>query len=126
MSFSRKIFRIGVPLSGFVVLFLPLFVAYAGTISKAGDIPGVLNPLIQSAFGVLIGVAVFIIAWGIFKFILRADDEDERATGRSMIMWGVVGLFLMISIWGMVNIIKGTLGLTTTTPAVPQIPIPTS
>jgi hypothetical protein len=71
---------------------------------------------------VLIAIGAFVVGFGIFKFILHADDENERKTGRMMILWGIIGIFLMLSIWGLVNILVNTLpGLNTGAPRVPTI-----
>src|SRR5438876_999031 len=65
-------------------------------------------------FPILLAIAVLVIAWGIFKFILHAGDEGERASGRALILWGIVGLFLMLSIWGLVNILYNSFALNRT------------
>ncbi len=80
-------------------------------------IQGILNLI----FPVLLAIAVFVIAWGIFKFILNAGDEEARKSGRSFILWGVVGVFLMLSIWGLVNILVGTFSLDNTAITPPEL-----
>lgn len=105
-----------------VASFLPA-VAFAATysVSSFQGILDAIKSLIGVIFPVILAVAVIVVIWGIFKFILNAGDEEARKTGRSLILWGIVGIFLMLSVWGLVNILLGTFGLTTTVPTVPGI-----
>ncbi|HUQ30216.1 MAG TPA: hypothetical protein VM103_01710 [Candidatus Paceibacterota bacterium] len=71
-----------------------------------------------------IGFVIFV--WGCFKyFIYGADSEEERKKGRDLVVWTLVGFFLMTSLWGLVNILTGTLNFGifgNTTPPVPTLP----
>lgn len=50
---------------------------------------------------------VFIV--GIFRTFF-SDSEDKRKEGRKLAVYGVVGFFIMLSVWGLVNILVGTFG----------------
>jgi len=92
--------------------FLPA-VAFA-QISATGGIDSVFNALqdlFNYIFPILLLIAVFIIIWGIFQFILNAGDEEARKSGRSKILWGIVGVFLMLSVWGLINILVNTINV---------------
>ncbi len=67
----------------------------------------ILNPLIFLFFG----IALVVFFWGIFKFIARNDDESEREQGKRSMVWGLVGMFIMFSVFGIVNLILKTLGI---------------
>jgi hypothetical protein len=62
----------------------------------------ILYPLI----GLLFAVAVAFFAWGIIDYIFNADSEDKRATGKRHIIWGLVGLFIMSAVVGIIQLIK--------------------
>lgn len=57
---------------------------------------------------VLMAAAVAYIVWGAFQMI---TSEEKRKSGRDIIVYGVIGLFAMISIWGFVNILDKTFNL---------------
>ena len=59
----------------------------------------------------LIGLAVFLIIYGILRHIASADDEEKRTEARNFILWGIVGVFIMVSVWGLVNILIKTFNL---------------
>jgi hypothetical protein len=48
--------------------------------------------------------------WGIAKYI-RTDAGSEKAVeqGRNVIFWGLIGMFVAISIWGIVALLKSEL-----------------
>ncbi len=54
-------------------------------------------------------VCLFYFAWGIAKYIKSIGDGKEQ--GRQIMIWGVVGLFVVTSIWGIIEFIKLEVGL---------------
>ena len=60
---------------------------------------------------VLIIVALLVFFWGLVKFIAKAGDEKAVEEGRNLMVWGVISLFVMITVWGLVNFIGGELGI---------------
>lgn len=58
----------------------------------------------------LISVAFITFLYGVYKyFILGADEDGERATGKQFILWGITGLVIILSVWGIVTMVKNTL-----------------
>ncbi|HCR52517.1 TPA: hypothetical protein DIV48_02605 [Candidatus Kaiserbacteria bacterium] len=73
------------------------------------SIVGVINSLLVP---VLIAVAFIVFLYGVYKyFILGADDEAERATGRQFTLWGIIGFVVILSVWALVYIVMTTFGL---------------
>lgn len=62
--------------------------------------------LIAAIIPVLIGLAVLTFLWGLAKFILKAGDTKSRDEGKKFIMWGVIALFAMVSVWGLIVFAK--------------------
>jgi uncharacterized membrane protein len=61
----------------------------------------------------LVAFAVVVFLWGVVKYIMSGDNEEKRKEARQYITWGIVGLFVMVSVWGLVNILIDTLGIET-------------
>lgn len=60
----------------------------------------------------IFAVAVAMFIWGVVNFfIINADEEGKRAQGRQFMIWGVVALAVMLSIWGLVGILGATFGI---------------
>jgi hypothetical protein len=61
---------------------------------------------------VLFSLALGAFVWGVMKyFFLDSDSEEGRRQGRQFILWGLVGMVLLFSAWGVVYILLDTLGL---------------
>ena len=56
-------------------------------------------------------VATVVFLWGVIRFITAGGDEDKIREGRSLIIWGLIGLFVMVAVWGIVEILGQTLGI---------------
>lgn len=67
------------------------------------------NTLIPLIFG----IALLVFIWGMFRFfIYGAHKDDEREKGKNLMIYALVGFVLMVSIWGIVNLVAGGLGFT--------------
>ena len=98
----NKIIKVVIPVLAFA---LPMFVFAAGLdgfISKLGVWLRALLPI-------MVGVAVIVFIWGLITFIAKAGDETARKEGKTRMIWGVIALFVMVSIWGIVSYIGTTL-----------------
>ena len=67
----------------------------------------ILNPLIILAFA----VAMIVFFWGIFQFIGSQTADAGREEGKRKIFWGLFGMFIMISAYGIIFLILGTFGI---------------
>lgn len=83
--------------------------------SKFQDLLGYITCIIAgSVIPLLFAGAAVMFIWGVVNFfIINADEEAKRAQGRQFMIWGVIALTVMLSVWGLVNILGGTFGITT-------------
>lgn len=72
---------------------------------------------------VIIAAALLIFIWGMFQyFILGAADEEKRAKGKQLIIWGLLGFVVMFSLVGIINLLVSAFGLSgQQLQAVPQV-----
>lgn len=82
-----------------------------------------LQSLVNALVPFFIGAAVVLFLYGIAKYILAAGDEGERGEGLKFIIWGVVGIFVAVSIWGFVSLLQGFFGVGGVG-APPVVPLP--
>jgi hypothetical protein len=66
----------------------------------------ILNPIIALLFG--LAFAYFI--WGIVRYVWSGEQESMREEGRRAIVWGVIGMFVMFSVFGILRLVIGTIG----------------
>ncbi|MBU6214930.1 hypothetical protein KGM48_03810 [Patescibacteria group bacterium] len=96
--------------SGALAVFaLPLVTSAA--VSNISDVGSLIINTINNIFvPVLFAVAFIVFLWGAFNtFILGANSEDVKEKGKSLMLWGLIGFFVMVSVWGLVNILTGTI-----------------
>ncbi len=77
----------------------------------ANDVLGIVatvGGLIKFETPIISELALLYFFYGLAKFILNAGDEEKRAEGRSIMIWGIIALFVMVSVWGLVRILSQT------------------
>lgn len=63
--------------------------------------------LINPAIGVLVAIGLLVFFWGLAKFIFRVGgDEKAVEGGKKLMLWGLVALFVMVSVWGIVAFLE--------------------
>lgn len=86
----------------------------------AGVIDNVLVQLRPIA-GLLVGLALAYFLWGLAQFILNSSDAAKREDGKKTMLWGIIALFVMVSMWGLAGVISGSLQLDNTKPPVDYV-----
>lgn len=96
-----KFFRI--TFLAFILLPSVVFAAdtFASLIGKAVYV-------INLAIPVLGGAILLVFMWNSARYIFSAGNAEEKGKGKALIGWGIAGLFVVFSIWGIVNIIANT------------------
>ena len=79
-----------------------------------------IGPIIIQLIGYLsfflpaiITVAIIYFVWGVVQYMM-ASDEEQKKLGRSKIINGLIGLFVIVSFWGLIEIVKTSFGITNT------------
>jgi hypothetical protein len=71
----------------------------------------------------IFALAFIVFLWGVFQyFIAGAADEEKREGGKSLMIYGLIGFFVMVSVWGLVNLLVGTFQLDTAAPNAGELP----
>lgn len=87
---------------------------FADLIAKFIDI---INPILT----LLVAVAMLVFFKGLVGFIAKSGDEKSHAEGRSLMVWGLIALFVMVSTIGILRFAFRDLGLGGTF-AIPTLP----
>lgn len=87
--------------------------------SVLGIIVNILNTVIPIV--ITLGIIYFI--WGVVSFVI-AGDEEAKTKGRDRMIYGIIGLVVIVGMWGIIEIVKRTFNLDNGVPPVVDI-IPT-
>lgn len=75
-----------------------------GLISEIGNIVKALLPIAS-------GLALLGFFWGLAIFIFQAGDEAAVDKGKRIMKWGLISLFVMFSVWGIISFFQTNLGV---------------
>ncbi|KKS28890.1 MAG: hypothetical protein UV60_C0007G0007 [Parcubacteria group bacterium GW2011_GWA2_43_11] len=67
-------------------------------VNSVGTLVGQLIPIV-----IAIGLLFFI--WGLVQFILASGDEAAKDIGKRRMIWGVITLFVIVAVWGIVGLL---------------------
>jgi uncharacterized membrane protein YidH (DUF202 family) len=76
--------------------------------SSFEEIVDIINSIV---IPLIVGIAGVWFMIGVIKYVTAGESEEGRKAGRNMMIWGIIALFVMISVWGLVNILVETFGL---------------
>ncbi len=79
--------------------------AISTLITKIIDV--IVTPLITFLFF----LAMLYFVWGLFGLISKGDDSTARQEGQRHILWGTIGMFIMVSVYGIIRLIGNTVGV---------------
>lgn len=83
----------------------------AGTLLPGGNdafnILGIISGILGVVIPILVTLAVIYVIWGVISYI-TAGDDDKQAKAKATILHGVIALFVIVSIWGLVAILNQT------------------
>lgn len=98
--FMNKLMKFALP----AAMFLPLLAGAAGLTEVVRTIDG----LVRSIVPIIMVLAILYFFWGLVKYIQAAGDPEKASEGKSIMIYGIIALFVMASIWGLVEILQDT------------------
>lgn len=101
---------------GSTLAIAPLFAYAAETESFFTKMATLTN----QGIGLLLGIATLVFLVGVIQYVIAGGDEKKTAAAKTYMLYGIIGLVVMVAAWGIVNLVVSTLGLSTTT--VPKLP----
>ena len=95
---------------------------------NGGYVTGAINSIggwITTAIGFIMALAFLVFAWGLIKYLLSAGDVTAQKEAKGFMIWGIIILFVMVSVWGIVSILQNLTGAQSSTvitsPTIPGV-----
>lgn len=67
-------------------------------------------------------LAFLAFVWGVVRFIKSTGSESDMKKTKALLVWGVVGMFVLATVWGIISFAQGEFGFGGTF-GIPQIKI---
>jgi hypothetical protein len=101
-------------------VLVPAFAFAQSASTGAFGILAVISRLLAYLIPLAITVAFLYFLYGVIKFIMAGGEE--KAEARGVMINGIIGLFVIVSVWGLVKVITNTFGIDKKTSVGDQIP----
>ncbi|OGI76206.1 hypothetical protein A3C67_03250 [Candidatus Nomurabacteria bacterium RIFCSPHIGHO2_02_FULL_42_19] len=95
---------------------LPLFASAQGFFGPCFGFRGIdlllcrISYLLNSVLPILLALGVVYFVWGVVQYVI-GDSEEVKEKGKNHIIYGIIGLVVIIGLWGLVYIVANTFGL---------------
>lgn len=102
----------------------PAFV-FAQSLGNLQTLVQSIGTLVGLALPIVVGLALLAFFWGLVKFIFAQGNEEAKTDAKKIMLWGLIALFVMVSVWGLINFIGTAFGIgqgdTVVVPTVPGL-----
>ena len=65
----------------------------------------------RSIIPLLFALAIAMFIWGVIQYVINTDEEAKKQKGKMFMIWGIIALAVMVSVWGLVGILRNTFGI---------------
>ncbi|MBI4120990.1 MAG: hypothetical protein HY457_01920 [Parcubacteria group bacterium] len=98
-----------------LITFLsPFFALAQGRIGQepqnVGDLVSLFLQILALLIPLILTLALIAFLWGVFRYVIAKGPEDKKEA-INVIVWGLIGLFVMVSVWGLVSVLTNTFGI---------------
>lgn len=80
----------------------------------------IINPLIELLFA----LAVVFFLYGVVQFLTNQENEESRTQGKQHMVWGVVGITVMLGVWGLLGVVLRTFDIQGVNPEEGTVELP--
>ena len=92
------------------IALVPVF-AFAQDLSNVRRLLESIGDLVNLALPIVVGIALLGFFWGLAQFIFAQGDIEKKTDAKKTMIWGIVALFVMVSVWGLVRFIGSAVGV---------------
>lgn len=84
------------------------------------DTLAVANTFLNALIGLFVTLAIVVFFWGLVKYIWGVGGSEDKSEGLQIMMYGVIAIFVMVSIWGIIRLLQNTFNVQSTDPIIPK------
>ncbi|MEO8637585.1 MAG: hypothetical protein ABI430_01650 [Candidatus Taylorbacteria bacterium] len=106
----------------FAGVLLTPSLAFAQQLGQLDSLVTSFGRIVNNMVPIVFIIALLVFFWGLAKYILAAGSEESKAEGRRIMVGGIIALFVMASVWGIVRWAQVAIGID---PTKTDITVPT-
>ena len=91
------------------LLFIPTANAAVDLTAFGNVVRPIFTSVIYPLIGLLFAVATIVFVYGVLQLVLKSADAEDRDSAKKSILYGVFGMFIMVSAWGIIYLISNTI-----------------
>lgn len=91
-------------------LFALPMVAFAQTLGPIHALITNVGRIVAALVPILITLALVVFFFGLVRY-LWGGSGAKHAAGRNLMIWGLIALFVMVSVWGIIELAQDALGI---------------
>jgi hypothetical protein len=98
----------------------------SGSAQNATGLLATVYSIVTQLTYIIVAVGILVFIYGVVMYVI-AGSEDKKEHAQRIILWGVIGLFAIVAVWGLVAFLANTTGVGSNTgsgnlPCPPGIP----
>ena len=82
------------------------------------DTLSLFNTILNALIGLFITLAIVVFFWGMISYLFK--QGEDKSEGLKIMFYGVITIFVMVSIWGIIRLLQNTFKVTSTDPIIPK------
>ncbi len=84
------------------------FLAAVDATAFGNAIDPVINNIVNPVVGLLFAVALVVFTYSVLQLVWGSAEGDARARAKMSMLYGIIGMFIMLSAWGIVYLVANT------------------
>ena len=72
-----------------------------------GTTLAIISNLLNGVIGLFVTLAIVVFFWGLIKYLTNKGEEMAKE-GVNLMFWGIVAIFVMVSVWGIIRLLQNT------------------
>ena len=93
-----------------------------GSKNFEGIVTLVIQNILDPVIILLLALALVYFMWGVLLYVNKGSEGGDRTKGIQMMSYGILAIFVMVSVWGLVYILINTFSLDNNKPPIPKLP----
>lgn len=94
----------------FVSLLLPS-IAMAQALSNVQSLVDGVGGIVKTLMPIAFALVFVVFFWGVAMYVVKAGDEEAQKKAKAIMIYGVIGIFIVASIWGIVGWLQSAFGI---------------